>query len=79
MIEDLEKDPLHWSLVYQDVEGEKYFFFVVSTALPPQHSHPHSCHIATGLRPALLVLFSDQQGGVGPESEEDTAVTGGTG
>ena len=42
VIEDLEKDPLQWSLVYQDQDGEKYFFFLVSTALPQLSFTQHS-------------------------------------
>lgn len=95
VIEDLEKDPLQWSLVYQDQDGEKYFFFLVSTALPQlsftqhsitqhsitQHSLIQHFHITfiTVFRLACPVFFIGEQEGVGSESEEDPALTRGTG
>ena len=82
VIEDLEKDPLQWSLVYQDQDGEKYFFFLVSTALPhPALPHPALFHITfiTVFRLACPVFFIGEQEGVGSESEEDPALTRGTG
>ena len=60
VIEELEGDPLQWSLVYQDKDEEKYFYFLVSPvapttphhipATPPPHSNtPHHSPITSPL------------------------------